>query len=74
MTGGAGNGKSLFINVVLIARTELQTLCEDNQEGATVLLMAPTGCADKYIEEIPFTVHWASLSTTDKIQIYSLCL
>ena len=58
MTGGAGNEKSRLINVVvLIASTELQTLCEDNQEGATVLLMAPTGCADKQIEGIPFTVH-----------------
>ena len=51
VTGGAGTGKSHLINAVVhMARRELQTLCEDNPEGTTVLLMAPTGCAAKNIK------------------------
>lgn len=33
-----------------MAKRELQTLCEENPEGTTVLLMAPTGCAAKDIK------------------------
>lgn len=42
-----GQGNYAIINM---AKRELQTLCEENPEGTTVLLMAPTGCAAKDIK------------------------